>query len=269
MSTTITVRASSWGSLFDCAYRWEGVHLLGIKSPSSPRALLGTAIHAGTAAFDIARVNGQDVSADDAAEVFVQTLRHPEFDVDWRGADLTPRDAEATGLALHIRYCNDISPHYEFVAVEMETKPLEINCGDGQIVRLTGTLDRARIRRHGEGVGIADVKTGTAAVTAEGVAKTKGHKPQIGTYELLYEHTTGQRCTAPAEIIGLKTKGKAEAATGEIIGARELMVGSESFPGLIQFAADMFRSGHFPPNPQSMLCSARYCPRWATCPYHD
>lgn len=264
-----TVRASSWGSLFDCAFRWEGVHLLGIKSPSSPRALLGTAIHAGTAAFDTARVSGEDLSADDAAEVLVQTLRHPEFDVDWRGSDINLREAEATALALHIRYCSDISPRYQFVAVEMETKPLEIDCGGGVIVRLTGTLDRARIRRAGEGIGIADVKTGTAAVTTDGVAKTKGHKPQIGTYELLYEHTTSQRCTAPAEIIGLKTKGKAEAATGEIIGARELMVGSENFPGLIQYAADMFRNGHFPPNPQSTLCSARYCPRWATCPYHD
>ena len=40
----VTVRASSWGSLFNCAYAWEGVHLLGIKSPSSPCALLGTAM---------------------------------------------------------------------------------------------------------------------------------------------------------------------------------------------------------------------------------
>src|SRR5690606_33002084 len=159
MTSTTTVRASSWGSLFDCAYRWEGIHLLGIKSPSSPRALLGTAIHAGTAAFDIARAAGQEPSADAAAELLVQTLYQPEFEVDWRGADITLRNAEATGLALLVRYCNDISPRYHFVAVEMETRPLEIDCGGGVIVRLTGTLDRARIRQAGEGVGIADVKT--------------------------------------------------------------------------------------------------------------
>jgi hypothetical protein len=264
--TTTTVRASSWGSLFDCAYRWEGVHLLGIKSPGSPRALLGTAIHASTGAFDAARVAGQELSAFDAAEHLVQALRQPEFDVDWRGADITPREAEATGLALHTRYCNEISPIYDFVAVELETKPLEIDCGGGVIVRLTGTLDRARIKRDQFGVGIADLKTGGAAVS-QGVAKTRGHKPQVGTYELLYEHTTGEPCTAPAEIIGLKTKGKPETGTGEITGARELMVGTEDFPGLIQFAADMFRTGLFPPNPSSALCSERYCPRWKTCPY--
>ncbi|GAB3482246.1 RecB family exonuclease [Azotobacter salinestris] len=266
---TITVRASSWGSLFDCGFRWEGVHLLGIKSPSSPRALLGTAIHASTAAFDAARVTGEKLSTFDAAEHLVQTLRHPEFDVDWRGADITPREAEVTGLALHTRYCDEISPRYHYVAVELETRPLEIDCGGGVIVRLTGTLDRARIKRDAGGVGIADLKTGTAAVTSEGVAKTKGHRPQVGTYELLYEHTTGEPCTAPAEIIGLKTKGKPVAATGEIHGARELMVGNDQFPGLIQIGADMFRSGLFPPNPQSFTCNPKYCARWGACPYKD
>lgn len=264
----VTVRASSWGSLFNCAYAWEGVHLLGIKSPSSPRALLGTAIHASTAAFDSARITGLELSAFDAAEHLVQTLRHPKFDVDWRNSDLTPNEAEVAGLTLHTRYCTEISPRYEFVAVELETRPMDIDCGNGVTVRLTGTLDRARVRRQQEGVGIADVKTGGAAVT-DGVAKTKGHAPQIGTYELLYEHTTGEPITAPAEIIGLKTRGKPETGTGEIIGAKQLMIGTEHYPGLIEFAADMFRTGLFPPNPQSHLCCAKYCPRWAACPYHE
>jgi len=264
----VTVRASSWGSLFNCAYAWEGVHLLGIKSPSSPRALLGTAIHASTAAFDSARITGLKLSAFDAAEHLVQILRHPKFDVDWRNSDLTPNEAEVAGLTLHTRYCTEISPRYEFVAVELETRPMDIDCGNGVTVRLTGTLDRARVRRQQEGVGIADVKTGGAAVT-DGVAKTKGHAPQIGTYELLYEHTTGEPITAPAEIIGLKTRGKPETGTGEIIGAKQLMIGTEHYPGLIEFAADMFRTGLFPPNPQSHLCCAKYCPRWAACPYHE
>ena len=269
MSDPIRVRASSWGSLFNCAYQWEGVHLLGIKSPSSPRALLGTAIHASTGAFDAAKVNGEELSAYDAADYFIEALHQPEHDVDWRGSDITLKQAEATGLALHTMYCADVSPHYDFVAVELETKPLEIDCGGGVTIRLTGTLDRARIKRDGNGgVGIADVKTGAAAVS-KGAAKTQGHKPQIGTYELLYEHTTGQRIESPAEIIGLKTKGKPEAGTGEIIGARELMVGTENYPGLIQIGAEMFRTGLFPPNPQSFTCSERYCPRWATCHYKD
>ncbi|WP_437880878.1 PD-(D/E)XK nuclease family protein [Pseudomonas sp. LRF_L74] len=93
---------------------------------------------------------------------------------------------------------------------------MQIDCGNGIVILLTGQLDRARVKRDSDGLGIADVKTGGAAVS-QGVAKTKGHAPQIGTYELLYEHTTGERITAPAEIIGLKTKGAPEVGTGEII----------------------------------------------------
>jgi hypothetical protein len=267
MSTT-TVRASSWGSLFDCAYKWEGVHLLGIKSPSGPRAHLGTAIHASTAAFDAGRINGQPVSAFDSAELLIHTLRNPDRDVDWRADDLTLLEAERIALPLHTKYCNEISPGYDFVAVELTTKPLDIDCGGGVVIRLTGQLDRARIKRDDHGVGIADVKTGGAAVS-HGVAKTKGHAPQIGTYEILYEHTTGNAITAPAEIIGLKTKGKPEVGTGVIQNARQMMVGTEEFPGLIQIGAEMFRTGLFPPNPQSFTCSAKYCPRWSTCPYHE
>lgn len=265
---TVTVRASSWGALFSCAYAWEWVHILGHRSPSGPRALLGTAIHASTAAFDAGRINGVPVTAYDSASLLVDTLKNPDFEVDWRGADITPREAEATGLQLHTRYCNDISPRYDFIAVELTTKPLEIDCGGGVIIRLTGQLDRARIKRDDDGIGIADVKTGGAAAS-HGIAKTKGHGPQIGTYEILYEHTTGNPITAPAEIIGLKTKGKAETGVGEIRNARQMMVGTDEFPGLIQIGADMFRTGLFPPNPQSFTCSAKYCPRWSTCPYHE
>lgn len=52
MNDVIRIRASSWSSLFDCAMRWEASNLLGLRMPSNPRAMLGTAVHAGTAAFD-------------------------------------------------------------------------------------------------------------------------------------------------------------------------------------------------------------------------
>ncbi len=263
-----TIRASSWGSLFDCAYKWEWIHILGHRSPSGPRTQLGTAIHASTAAFDSSRINGSNLSAYDTAEMLVHTLRNPDYEVDWRGSDITLAQAESIGLKLHTMYCNEVSPRYDFVAVELTTKPLEIDCGGGVIVRLTGQLDRGRICKTSQGLGIGDVKSGGASVV-KGVAKTKGHAPQIGTYEILYEHTTGEAITAPAHIIGLKTKGTPETGIGEIRGAKQMMVGTEEFPGLIQIGADMLRTGLFPPNPQSFLCSAKYCPRWSSCPYHE
>lgn len=268
ITPSITIRASAWAGLFDCAYRFEGIHLLGLRNVVGLRAALGTAIHAGTAVFDQARLTGETVTADDAAGVFVDKLRDPENEYDPERDDLTVTEAEKVGIVLLSKYCFEVSPRYNFVAVEMETKPLDIDCGGGVTVRLTGTMDRARIRKGDHGVGIADLKSGSAAVQ-KGEAVTKGHGPQIGTYELLYEHTTGEPITDVAEIIGLKTKGKAEIGTGTIANARRAMVGTEDQPGLIEFAAEMFKTGRFFPNPKSLLCSDKYCPRHATCHFHD
>jgi hypothetical protein len=268
MNRTVHVRASSWGMLFDCAYRFEGVQLLKIKSPSSPRALLGTAIHASTAAFDVGRMNGADVSAYDASELLVNTLRNPDEDVNWKGSDITLDQAQAIGLKLHTMYCKDWSPKFDFAAIELQVKPMPLDVGGGLTLVLTGTLDRARFFNGRRGIGMADVKSGGASVS-NGVAKTKGHSAQIGTYEILYEYTTGNRITEDAEIIGMKTRGKPEIAIGTLAGARERMLGNENFKGLIQIGGDMIRAGLFPPNPSSHICAKAYCPRWNSCPYHE
>ena len=153
-------------------------------------------------------------------------------------------------------------------AVESVTKPFDIDCGGGVVIQLTGTLDRSRLVMGTTGASIADLKSGSTAVQ-KGVANTKGHFPQIGTYELLYAHTTGMQITGEAAIIGLKTKGTPEVAEAPIRGARLKMVGNGEHRGLIEFAADMFRTGLFAPNPQSLLCSPKYCARWGACPYHE
>ncbi len=263
-----TVRASSWPALFDCSYRWEGIHILGMRNVVGLRAALGTAIHAGTAAFDQSRLEGTAVTADDAAGVLVDKLRDPANEFNPALDDLSMSEAERVGISLLTKYCLGVSPRYNFVAVEMETKPLDIDCGGGTVVRLKGTMDRARIRRSSVGVGIADLKSGSAAVQ-KGAAVTKGHGPQIGTYEMLYEHTTGDAITDSAEIIGLKTKGTLEIATGTIKNAKRAMLGTETSPGLIEFAAEMFKTGRFYPNPKSLLCSEKYCPRYGSCHFHD
>lgn len=267
MSDPIKIRASSWSNLFNCAHAWEGVHLLGMHSPSSPRAHLGTAIHEGTGDFDQAYLDGKPISVYESAEIFVNALRQPKYEVNWQGSDLSINEAEKIGVSLTALYCERIAPLYDFVAVELPTSPMIIDCGGGLRIQLTGTIDRVYTDDGGKNLGIADIKTGGASVS-DGVAKTTGHKPQIGTYELLCENTLEQSIDLPANIIGLKTKGDHDYGTGEIIGARELMVGTEEYPGLIQFAADTFlRPGLFPPNPQSFTCSEQYCPRWSTCNY--
>lgn len=263
------VRASSWGGLFDCAHRFEGSYVLGLRKPVGMRALLGSALHASTAAFDQARLVNRPISVDDAASVFVQTVETPPYEVDRDADDVSPQEVESIGLKLHRKYCTEISPSYTFRGVELETKPFDIDCGAGMTIRLTGTMDRSRLRiATNGGAGISDLKTGATAVQ-KGAAKTRGHLAQLGTYELLYEHTTGERTTEPGEIIGMKTKGTPEIATGQVRHAKRIMLGTETAPGLIEFAASMFKTGLFPPNPQSMLCSPKYCARWDRCNFHD
>lgn len=268
------IRASSFGGLFDCALRWEGQHLLGMRSPSSPRALIGSGVHAASAAFDQARLDGSPIRVDDAAGAAVDAIaeRIHRDDVIWHADEPDRKQVESIALRLSMTYCTDISPRYEFAAVELTTKPLDIDCG-GVTVRLTGTLDRSRSIIVPTAIGpkrrIGDIKTGARAVNAQGQADTKKHKPQIGTYQLLYEHTTGEQVDDTGEIIGLNTAGRFNFGTGEVRGAKRLLTGTDEFPGLIDLAAQMFRTGLFPPNPQSFLCSAKYCPRYHSCPYAE
>ena len=61
-----------------------------------------------------------------------------------------------------------------------------------------------------------------------------------------------------------RDKGR-RAAVGVITGARELLVGTEEQPGLLQMAARMIRSGDFYGNPKSQTCTEKYCPVFHGC----
>lgn len=264
MDNVTSIRASSMGELLDCAHRWEAKNLLGMRGKSSAPAHLGTSIHAGTAVYDTNRLLGYEASVSQATDLFVDTLK--DSDVDWKYSDITYAHAERIGISLTTKYCQNISPMFIYVSVEMETKPFDISV-DGTVIRLTGTMDRARAIQ-GQGIGIADVKSGRMAVDKEtGHAHTKGHAPQLGIYELLYEHTTGLKATEPAVIIGLQTSGQGAIGTGIIKDARTQLLGDGENKGLLEYAAMFIKSGLFPPNPKSSLCSEKFCPRYAVCKF--
>lgn len=264
----IPIRASSWAGLFDCGYKWEWEVLLGRRGPSGLRAHLGTSIHASTAAFDAGRLpGGNPLSVDEAASVFIDSLHNPRYDINLQQDDLKMRDAERIGLLLHTLYCHDVSPMFNFRSVEQELQPLDIDCGGGVTVRLTGTMDRARVAESDDGAVIPDVKTGTRVIE-NGEAMIKGRSAQLGTYQLMYEAGTGE-LTAGGQVIALKTSKKPEVAVSRVFDAKRVMLGTEDAPGLIQHAADMLRTGSFKPNPSSQLCSERYCARWNHCTYRD
>lgn len=276
IKTSIKVRASSMGQLFDCAHRWEWSTLLRRGGPGGMRALLGSGIHHASALFDASRLPGRTpIDPDDAADAFYSFMDHPPFDVDYTSDDLRMPDAKKIGLKVLAKYIQEIAPQFHYIDVESTLTPLEIDCGGGVEIVLTGQMDRARIdagpnytKRN-----VIDLKTGKAAVSG-GVVSVKKHLAQLGVYELLDEQTSKVESSG-ARIIGMSTSAHAEVAISPIVDAKRVLLGvpeTEDAPrqkGMLDYAITMFREGDFPPNPQSSMCSKKYCSRWNNCIFHD
>lgn len=261
----ITIRASALGDFLDCPARAEAKHLLGLRTPSSGAAQIGTAIHKSTAMFDQSTLDGKGLTADETAGAAVDAIYKPEHEVVWDD-DYTAQAAEKTAVALHTKYCTEIAPVQDYVAVEAKCDRLEItDIG----IALTGTTDR--VSKAGDGYGIRDLKTGKTAVRADGHVKTDGHRYQIGVYELLAEHASGLAITEPAKIVGMQTgkteKGQRVAVSEGIAGARDVLIGDTDSPGVLEMVAKMIHAGSFFGNPRSMMCGERFCPIWARCKF--
>ena len=266
----ITLRASSFPELFDCPARWEAKYVKGLKLPKSPAAQLGTAVHASTAVFDACALDGNPVTADEAAGAAVDAIHHPEEEVVWDD-DMRPQIAERIALNLHGRYCREFAPEQNYLGVEVTCERVEI---EDVGLAFTGTTDRIYVKDDdapdsiGGSLGIVDLKTGSTAVGADGVVKTSGHLAQLAVYELLASQALERELTAPAQVIGMQT-GKTEkaqrVAKADIVSPSRVLIGTEEQPGLLNFASNVLHSGLFYGNPRSQLCSVKYCPAYGTC----
>lgn len=265
MSTNqiITIRASSLGRLFDCPSAWAATHLEGKRTPSNSKAMLGKAVHASTAVFDQSTIDGAGITIEEAAAAAVDAINKPDEEVIWD--DNSPSEVEKIALALHDKYCHIIAPQQDYLAVEVKCERLEItDLG----IALTGTTDR--VRETGEGLGICDLKTGKAAVGADGHVKTAVHAYQIGVYELLAEHASGLPITGAAQVVVMntaKTQAAQRIGVAEISGARDLLLGDGESPGILEHAARIIHSGNFWGNPKSMMCHEKYCAAFQNCKF--
>ena len=260
----VRVRASGLAELFDCPARWEAKNIKKIYSPSSGAARLGTAIHAGAEAFDLARLNGGLITLDDAAGVAVDVLHGKDEDVNW--GKKNPRKLEEIAIALTTKYCSEISPKYKFLGVELTCEPIPI---EDLGIELTGTIDRLYEAADAE-IGIADLKSGIAAVNSDLDCKVSAHGPQMGIYEVLAQNEIGKVIKAPALIFGLNAGNQPHTqriAIGEIRNARGPLLGDDNHQGLLEYASQIIHSGLFYGNPRSMLCSETYCPAHGTCKF--
>lgn len=270
MNSVIPIRASSLGTLFSCAYRFEGEQLMKLHRRSSLRAWMGTCIHTGSAAFDQAKIDCIAISASDAADVMMDFFLSPREDVDLRDDKLSLKEAHRIALHLLARYCTDISPQFKFIGVEEKLAPYDIDCGDGLTIRLTGSMDRARVSELSDGDEVLDIKSGGRLIV-DGEVSIKGRAAQLGIYQILKENTD-HRHTIGSRIIGLQTSGQPQTGISKRFDAKRIVLGDPNtpeVPGLLEIAAKMFKAGLFPPNPLDPLCDSRFCARWSTCKYHE
>lgn len=272
------VRASAFKDFLDCAMRAEAKHLTGIRMPGSGVSHLGTALHAGTGAYDQSVIDGTPITPDQAVGAFIDTLKlskNPEEpnedEVRWDD-DLPRTDAEKVGVRGVVNYIDKIGSRRRYKAVEAKLQHFPVRFDEHKVVIvLTGKTDRVRAvqTRDAGGHGITDIKSGKTRVTKDDRVSSRAEKAQLAVYELIAEKATGIPITAPAEIAGISTAQHANVATLEIPGTREALVGTAETPGVLDFVARMLRAGLFPPNPSSFACSARFCPIYQRCPYHD
>ena len=255
------IRASSIAAFFDCPARWAAQNLDGMRMPSTPPAVIGSAVHASTAAYDGSRLEGKPITADDAAEVLMQHLADPGEEVDWQGVSLG--DAAKVALGVHSRYCSEIAPIKNYLLVEATMDTLPVVFDDiGVTLELTGTLDRLYSGPAGT-LGVADIKTG-ARVIGSNAGK---HKAQVGVYELLAQEKTGKLIEAPGELIQLQTSSNYGVNVEPMLNCTLSLLGDDNRTGLLTHLARALKSGDFWGNSSTWLCSEKFCPAWRDCIY--
>lgn len=136
------IRASSVWNWVDCPLRAHSENNLGMRKAASSRMHLGTVIHRSTAVYDGARVLGTKPSVNDAISCAVDTLWHPDEEVDW--GDETPRMLEPIARESTRKYCQ-YSRNLTFSGVEETLANLDVDVPSERIrITLTGTQDRLR-----------------------------------------------------------------------------------------------------------------------------
>lgn len=262
----INIRASSLSELFDCPARWEAKHVLNMNKTTSGSARLGTAWHEATACYDIAKINGKkdEQTLDYALYVFEKVIEEErEQEVIWDDGE--KESVMSAGSWLVKEYVSQWADKIQYVEIETTHSAIELNDIG---LRITGTTD-AIVKDSSGSYCVLDKKSGANAVSASGEVEWRKHWMQLGVYEIL----AGQRMDingAPMVLGGqvAKTeKGRRMSIVQLPESPRSRLLGSEEMPGVLHKAAKILNSGNFHGNPNSYLCSKKYCPRHDICIY--
>jgi hypothetical protein len=262
----VPIRASGLAELFDCAARFAGKNFLGHRGQTYGRSHLGSALHYATAWFDNERTLPDGApDTETAVDKFITYLRADDR-VMW--ADIPKQQAEKIGITLVTHYCLEISAQYQWAKVEATCEPIEIAMPNGVIFEITGHVDR--VYEENARYGIADFKTSSRIIAADGSLAVDRHGLQLAIYELLEiqaAKATGLTIDLPALVLGFSTSGRMEILAEKIRNPHALLFGDGENKGYLIAASEIIERQMYVGNTYSMLCSERYCASYNHCFY--
>jgi len=258
MLTTFNLRPSSIGGFHDCAFRFFNIHLLGIRSWSGYAAVRGTAVHKGAEVIWKEAIKAGEkkfsltTAKDAAAQAVEEEVTNDEREV--RFFDFETKEGAIDDAVKGVEvYARDITPEVEIPA-KVETY-LKAKIDDD--ITINGTFDAFT----SDGT-IVDIKTtGRKAVPAKYIdqmsvyarlAQANGLEPnmkyQIQNVVFLKNDTVAHLFEREVDIPSAQRK-------------------IDDIVKRVKWYKKHPDDGHiaFPANPNSYLCSEKYCPVFDTC----
>ena len=255
-----------------CAFRWE---MFAKHGPCPP----GVAAHVGTGVHKAAERNyGQkiesheDMAASDIQEIAIDGYRARLKDegVLMVGEEKeskveTLQKGEDRVRAFSTCYAVDLAPKVQPALVE-EAFAVPIKDSEGNdIVNLAGRIDLVDDQDV-----LLDMKTTGSKKNQQEV----DNSDQLISYSFVYEKLFGEPpagvgldclvCTAKT----MKTYAQDRMLAAWVSGERDGIVRRyNSYLQRVLYVLEMMRTGMFPPNPQSPLCSEKFCGWWSVCPW--
>ncbi|BAF69568.1 PD-(D/E)XK nuclease family protein [Nitratiruptor sp. SB155-2] len=256
---SVLIRPSSVHSFFDCPYRWAQIHLLGIRSFGNFQTLRGTGVHAGAEEIweESQKAGSKTFSLSAAKDRAAETVEKRVEEEEFRFEDFeTPEQAKDDAVKGVEVYAKEIVPKVD-IPIQVEHY-FEAELDDD--IKIGGTTDS--INPDGK---IRDIKTSTRKV------QPSKYIEQLSIYKRL------------AEVNDIKTQDKAIIENVVFlknnIGAHvmEVQIDVEGTKRKIddivkriklwKEANDEFGKLDilFPPNPNSFMCSEKFCPIYNSC----
>lgn len=229
-------------TFLECAARWSYKYIHRLPEPPTGKLTLGTAVHQALGMNFAQKIETEvDMPAADVIGQFRLAWQLAEGATAWSD-DEDPRAIATTGEQLVETYMREQAPKIRPVAVEI------IVSGEIAGIPVHGRVDV--LDTDGR---IIDWKT--AAASPCGVLAS--HALQLATYARLTSGASGE--VATHHLVTTKTP-KIVAMT------RKLTAQDHALPErLYPLAARAMRTGIYPPNRGSMLCSRRNCAFWRQC----